>query len=295
MKRIAVYIFLLIPVLSFAQLFPKINDYHGKIEKVVEKYYGIEIYWFKRYTGLYFPRMYNGWKYKFIFDENSNLINQINKYKCNVRADYKFQREITKNKIIEREINQANVNNDKGNYIENEYILDTEGKFKQVNIWSFNLKDSVKKLNVIEKNTIYDNGKLVSYTSGMIDFKGDTIDFELYKIQYDIGGRLIEIGEYSNGINYKCMENDTLPTELYLDVQDTLSKLLTKYSYHYNTKGQIESYKIENLSEPCGPPERFKSLTIYFKYDKNQNWIKKYYQFDNNKKRLETKRKITYK
>ena len=93
MKKTIIYILLFSPFLTFGQLFPTISALNGEIDKITEKHYGREVYFFRKSTGLYFPKMYSGWKCKFYYDENSNLTKRVNKYKGSIRAKYKYQRD----------------------------------------------------------------------------------------------------------------------------------------------------------------------------------------------------------
>ena len=149
MRRTRYFISLLIvlfPTISFGQLFPSISDFNGDIEKVVEKRYGKEVYLFNRLTGGYLPRCYSGWKYIYHLDTNGRLERRINKFKRKLQADYIFEYDTIKNRILEREIVNDNVNNHRGSYIEDEYILDSKGKIEKVNIWSFHPSDSLRKI-----------------------------------------------------------------------------------------------------------------------------------------------------
>jgi hypothetical protein len=287
---------ILIPIISFGQLFPSISDFNGKIEKVVEKRYGKEVYLLNRWTGIYLPRCYSGWKYVYYLDTNGRLERRINSFKGKLRADYIYKYDSTKEAIHEREIVNDTVNNHKGDYIEDEYILNSEKKIEKVNIWSFYSTDSSKKIIVVEKDIQYDSlNNITSYYRHGYDINGKEIKGKLYVILYDSLSRVIAVEEKAIDQKTIIVESDN-HTQSFKDVPISEPELLKRWIYKYNSKGQLDSYTIKYFGEEykasSGGGEDFK---LFFKYDNKNNWIKMYKQLGNSKKRLEAVRKIKYK
>ena len=77
--------------MSLGQLFPAISNFNGDIEKVVEKRYGKEVHLLNRWTGIYLPGCYSGWKYVYHLDTNGRLERRTNSFKGKLRADYIYK------------------------------------------------------------------------------------------------------------------------------------------------------------------------------------------------------------
>lgn len=287
---------ILIPTISFGQLFPSIEYFNGEIEKVVDKQYGKEVYLFNRWTGVYLSRCYSGWKYVYQLDSNGKLESRINSYKGKLRADYIYKYDSTANVAYEREIVNDTVNNNKGNYIEDEYILDLNGKIEKVNIWSFDASDSSKRIFVVEKDINYDSaGNVISYYRHGFDFKGNELTGELYVIHYDSLSRVVAVEEKAIDEKTILVESDN-NIQTFEDVPISEPELLKKWIYKYNSKGQIVTYTIEYYGElyraSSGGGQDYK---LFFKYDNKNNWTKMYKQLGDSKKSLRAKRRIKYK
>lgn len=286
----------MIPAISFGQLFPSISDFNGEIKKVVERGYGKEVYLFNRSKRIYLPKCYSGWKSVYHLDTKGRPKRKINTFKGKMRADYIFEYDTIENRILERKIVNDNVNNHRGNYIENEYILDSKGKIEKVNIWSFQSSDSLKELIVVEKDIKYDSLKnITSYYRGGYDINGKETKGELYVIHYDSLSRVITVEEKAIGKKTMLVESDD-NTKTFENVPISEPELLKKWIYEYNSKGQVISYTIKYYGEVykanAGGGEDYK---LFFKYDNKNNWIKMYKQLGNSPKRLDAKRRIKYK
>lgn len=293
MKTRILILILTFPTLILGQTLLNAPHFNGRIDNIIEKSYGRSVFILKK--SLYFPNIYSGWKSCYFFDKNSNLVRQVNKYKGEIRLDEKIERDTFEHKMVERKIQQGAVNGAKGNYIEQEYILDKEGKIKQINKWSFSAKDKTKEIFDIERNIQYQQKQILSSTSESINYQGDTVKHFSYKFQYDTLGRLILIERCGDIRNTQWEKRDNLILGAsVIERQDTLSKLQQRNTLHYNSNGQTFYYKTEYVGE-LYENQPIKSLTTYFKYDENGNWIKRYIQFNHGKKRLEAKRVITYK
>lgn len=295
-KLIVCLLIILIPTISFGQLFPSIEDFNGEIEKVVDKRYGKEVYIFNRWTGVYLSRCYSGWKYVYQFDSIGNLERRTNSYKRKLRADIIYKYDSSANVAYEREIVNDNINNNKGNYIEYEYILDLNGKIEKVNIWSYHFADSSKEIIAVGKDIKYDSfGKIISYYRHGYDFKGKELIGELYLIHYDSLSRVVAVEEKAIYEKTILVESDN-NTQTFEDVPISEPELLKKWIYKYNTKGQVVSYTIKYYGElykaSSGGGQDYK---LFFKYDNKNNWTKMHLQLGDSKKSLKAKRRIKYK
>lgn len=307
MKKILQHLTLiLIPSISFGQLFPSVSDFNGDITKVIELNYGREIYLFNRWTGINIPRCYSGWKYVYYFDEYKRLNRRVNTFKGKIRADYIYEYDSTENITIEREIVNEPFGNDKGNYVEDEYIFNSNGQIEKVNIWSFHAIDSSKEIIVVEKNIKRDSiNKITSYYRYGFDKDGEEINGVLYVLYYDSLARVIRIEERDIEKKTKSIEFDNqtktlreIPNskpEKLKQISISKSELLRQWLYEYNSKGQTILYAINYYGElNKASSNGAKVYKLFFKYDENNNWIKMYKQVGTSKKRLAAKRKIRY-
>ena len=269
MKRFAVYILLLLPCFTSGQLFPKVADFKGNIEKVVEKRYGKEVSYYRLFKGIYHPRTYSGWKYTYLFDKNSKPLKRTSTFQGKVKADFLYQRDTIENRVIEREIIADNFNDHEGDYTEQENFLDSKGRIEKVNFWSFNAKECARGLYEIEQNAEYKEDKLVAFTRHQIDENGDTDNGENCDLFYDSSGKLIRT-----------------------ERKDRTSGFKTVIQYFYNGKGLVSHYSVDFLTE-LQEFGKNQIQDIYFKYDKHGNWIRKYWK-TGKKNRLEAKRSIKY-
>ena len=295
-KYIISFLIILIPKIFFGQLFPSISNFNGEIEKVVEKRFGKEVYLLNRRIGIYLPRCYSGWKYVYYLDTNGKLERRINSFKGKLRADYIYKYDSTKDAIHEREIDNDTVNNHKGNYIEDEYIFDSGGKIEKVNIWSFDSTVGSKKIFIVEKDIQYDSlNNIISYYRHGYDVNGKETIGELYIILYDSLSRVIAVEEKAIDQKTIVVESENL-TWTFKNVPITEPELLKKWTYKYNSIGQLVSYSIKHFGEIYkANSDDGKDFQVFFKYDNKNNWIKMYEQMGNSKKRLEAKRRIKYK
>lgn len=270
MKKFAFYLLLLIPCLTSGQLLPKLADFKGNIEKVTEKRYGKEVNSAKGDSGVFKPGKYSGWKYIYLFDENSKLVKRTSTFQKKIRAEYFYESNIFGNKRVIIEITEKNEQNQAIEYIEYENITDSEGKIQEVGFWSFNQQNNKKELFLVEKDVEYKNDQLTSFTRYNIKENGDTDDGEKCGLFYDSSGRLIRIERKDNITNFN--------TILY---------------YKYNRHGLVNHFSIDYMVG-LRDDQNKQQQENYFKYDRRGNWTKRYWISDN-KKQLEAKRKIKYK
>jgi hypothetical protein len=268
MKKIAAHLFLLIPFLASGQLFPKLNDFKGKIEKVVERQYGKEINATKRDSGLFHPGKFSGRKSIYLFDENSKLIRRTNTFMNEIIAEHSFGSQSTGSKRTERETIKRK-DSDQAEYLEYENFMDATGKVQDVNFWVFDTKKNARVLLLIEKKAEYKNGQLVSFERYNIQENGDTASGETFHLSYDHSGQLTRIERKDIDVNIKTVLN-----------------------YYYNKKGFVHRCSIDFLAD-LQEPGKTQFQDIYFKYDRHGNWTKKYWM-DGRKKRIESKRAINY-
>lgn len=270
MRKLVVYILFLLPALAFGQLFPKIPDFKGNVELVVEKSYGKESNFFGLRKSSYRPKAFSGWKCTYQFDENSKLKRRVNAYQGKVKTDYLYQYNTIENRKIEREIISEKSNEDQGNYIEYESIINSDGKIGKVNYWIFNSEECTRQLFMIEQNAEYRNNKLISFIRRNIKLNGDTATGEKCTLFYDSSEHLIRI-----------------------ERTDIDSDLTTTLNYSYNNQGFVAHYSVAFLAGLQEYGKEDKSQEIFYDYDAKGNWIKMYTKVGE-KLRLEAKRSIKY-
>lgn len=269
MKKFTFYLLLLIPCLTSGQLFPKVPDFMGNIKTVVEKRYGKELATFKNDSGVFKPNVFSGWKYTYLFDENSKLVKLTSTFQEKIRAEYFYESNTIGNKRIVREITEKNEQNQAIEYIEYENITDSEGKIKEVGFWSFNQQKNKRELFLVEKDVAYKNDQLSSFTRYNINENGESDSGEKCTLFYDLSGKLIRIERKDNITNFN--------TNLY---------------YQYNNRGFIKRFSIDYMVGLRDDQNKQRQEN-YFKCDRRGNWTKKYW-IANGKKLLEARRKIKY-
>lgn len=269
MYKFAAYILILVPGLAFGQLFPKVIDFKGNIERVTEKRYGMEVHSAKGDSGVFKPGKYSGWKYTYLFDKNSTLAERSNEFQGKGNAVYLYWRDTIGNRIIIREIVRDSIQGNRGDYIEYENITDPVGRVEKANFWSYNIQKNLRELFLVDMNAEYDNDKLIVFTRYNVKENGEFDSGEKCNLFYDNSGRLIRIERYDLALNMK--------TIIY---------------YSYNSKGFIDLYSIDFLVG-LRNNQNTQKLDIYFKYDRHGNWVKRYYVIDG-KRKLEAKREIKY-
>lgn len=269
MKRFATYILILLPCITFGQLFPNVQDFKGHVAKVVEKKYGREVNYFLIFKGIYRPRTYSGWKCTYLFDEKSNLIQRTNSIQGRIKADYLYQHDTIGNRIIKREIMSDNTNGHQGDYIEYENFINSAGQIEKVNFWAFDAKACSRELFQIEQNAEYKENRLISFTRHVINENGKPGDVEKCHLFYDSLGKLIRIERVDMASGFK-----------------------TAISYSYNDNGMVINYGIDFLVE-LQEYGKDQIQEIIYNYDKQGNWTKMYWK-SGNKNRLDSKREIYY-
>lgn len=269
MKKFAFYLLFLIPSLTSGQLFPKLADFKGNIETVTEKRYGKEVNSAKEDSGVFKPGKYSGWKYIYMFDENSKLVKRTSTFRKKIRAEYFYESNTIGNKKIVREITGENQSGQAVEYIEYENSTDFTGRIQKVDFWSFNQQTNKKELFLIEKDVEYKNDQLTSFTRYNINENGEPDSGEKCTLFYDSSGRLIRIERKDNITNFS--------TILY---------------YQYNDRGFVNHFSIDYMVGLRNDQNK-QQQENYFKYDRRGNWTKRYWMADG-KKLLEARRKIKY-
>jgi len=269
MKKFAIYFLLLIPQLTFGQLFPKIGEFKGNIEKVVEKTYGKENHNLDPTKSTLRPSAFSGWKYIYLFDENSNIKKRTSIFKGNIQDENIYQRDTIENRRIERVINNDKNNALFGNYIEYEKFMDSLGRIEKVNFWEFNAKACERNIFLTEENPEYKDNRLVSFTRHLIREDGTPDLGEKCNLIYNSEGKLDRL--------------------VRLDLSSGFSTVI---QYKYDSQGFLSIYAIDLLSE-LQEYKKVQIQNIDYKYDKQGNWIRKYYQSDK-RKYTEAKRRIKY-
>ncbi|HAQ20740.1 MAG TPA: hypothetical protein DCR40_16140 [Prolixibacteraceae bacterium] len=269
MKIITIYFLIFIPFITFGQLFPKVPEFRGNIKKVVEKRYGKELTTFRKDSGVFKPGKFSGWKYTYLFDENSILTKRTVTFKGKVRNECWYRTEPTGNRILKNEIIRDYSSGLREYTIEYENFTDSEGRIQKVNFWSKNDLESQKELFLFETNAEYKQEKLTAFIRHIILINGDTASGEKCSLEYDALDRLVRI-----------------------DRKDISSGFSTSIQYYYNEKGLVDHYSIDLLSE-IQEYGRGQIQDIYFKYDSRGNWTSMYWK-SGRKDRLEAKRTIKY-
>lgn len=270
MKKFATYLLLFLPVITFGQLFPKVADFRGNIEKVVEKRYGKEGRNLRFVKGVYHPKAFSGWKCTYLFGPNSKLTKRTTTFKGKVKADYSYQRDTIGNRIIEREITVYNANGNEGDYLEYEYFKNAAGQIEKINFWAFNARECTRELYQVEQNAEYKDDKLISFTRHQIDQNGDTASGEKFCLYYDNSGKLMRV-----------------------ERKDMDSGFKTAFQYFYNENGFLSRYSIDFLVELQEYGKKNQIQDIYYNYDKYGNWNQTYRK-SGKKNLVEAKRIITY-
>lgn len=271
MKLSVIYVLLLVPFICRGQLFPNIVDFHGQIDRVIEKKYGKEFTSSKKDSGVFRPGKYSGWKYIYSFDENSRIARQVNVFLNEVQSESSYQRSTKDDRIIvEREVISFTDLTKPGNCIEYENFINPEGLIVKVNYWSVDLKRNTRELFLVETDAVYLRGKLQSFVRRNVNENGELDTGERCDLIYDGAGRLIRIER-------KDIETD----------------LKTVLNYSYNPQGFLDHYSVDFL---IGLPVYGKNpkQDIYYKCDRHGNWVKKFW-LSGGKKLLEARRMIKYK
>jgi hypothetical protein len=271
MRLFTLYLFLLFPFVCVAQLFPNVVDFHGKIDKVVEKKYGKEYASSKKDSGAFKPGRFSGWKFVYLFDEKSKLIKQTAIYANQVQSESVYQRDKKGDGIIvEQEVISYTDLARPGNCIEYENFISGDGFIHKVNYWSVDLRSNTRELFLLEDGAIYRNGKLQSFVRHNVNEKGELDTGEQCILIYDGLGRLIRI-----------------------ERRDIETDLKTVLDYTYNPRGFLDHYSVDFM---VGMPMWGKNpkQDIYYKFDRQGNWIRKYW-YSGKKRYLEARRFIKYK
>jgi len=271
MKKFAATILILLPFVTFGQLLPKVPEYKGNIKQIVEKRYGKEANFLKLFKNSYHSGAYSGWKYTYQFDNHSKLISQTNTFKGKVVAETLFQHDKADNRLIEREITRDKSYSNQENYTEYENFIGPGNQIEKVNYWAFNSKESIRQNFLVEQNVVYKQGKLQTFTRQNISANGDVASAaEQCSLYYDSSGKLIRF-----------------------ERKDLETGFATILYYYYNNQGLLDHYSVDYLVGLSEYGMKNQTQDVYFKYDKQGNWIKKYVK-SGKKNRLEAKRRIKY-
>ena len=269
MKKFAIYFLLFLPYLTFGQLFPKVGGFKGNIKKAVEKIYGKENHNLDPTKSNLRHSAFSGWKYTYEFDKNSNLLKRTSTFKRDIQAEYIYQRDTNRNRIIEKEINNDASSPQFGDYTEYEKFLDSSGQIEKVNFWDYNAKSGELKIFLIEQNPEYTDNRLISFMRYLVKEDGTTDSGEKCTLFYTSAGKLDR-----------------------LERQDLSSGFKTVLQYRYDSQGFVSLYAIDLLTE-LQEYKKNQIQDIIYKYDRFGNWTRKYYK-SGNKRYTESKRRIRY-
>jgi len=270
MNKLAFFlILLLIPCLSFGQLFPKVPDFNGKVKKVIEKRYGKELAIMRKDSGVFKPGTYSGWKYIYLFNSQSELRKRSSLFHGKVKSETIFQTKKSNGIIVKREITRDFQGSRKVSTIEYENFTDKQGRITRTNVRNQSAADQPKELVLIETAAEYNQNKLISFMRHSITFEGDSSSGEKCTLIYSPKGQLEQILR-----------------------KDISSGFSTSIRYFYNTKGWIDHYSIDLMAE-IQEYGREQIQEIYFKCDRHGNWTRMYWK-SGKTKQLEAKRTIRY-
>lgn len=269
MRTFFTTLFLLLSVVTFGQLFPKVADFHGNIVRVTERRYGKEMIPTKKDSGVFKPGKYSGWKFVYYFDQDSKLVKRVNTFQGKVYTEYSYQRTHSGDSYTEKEIIEKDEFNPASESVEYENFIDQNGRITSVNFWAIDRKGKSRELFMVEKNPEYNQGRLVAFTRHIVNEQGDLGSGERVELFYDQAGRLIRI-----------------------ERKDINSEFKTVLNYTLTPNGFLDHYSVDFL---VGLPiyGRNPKQDIYYKCDKQGNWVRKYW-LAGDKRLMEAKRKIKY-
>jgi hypothetical protein len=269
MKKLVAIFIILLPCISFGQLFPKIPYFKGNIRQLTEKRYGREFDFFGLIKEMYLPGIHSGWTYTYQFDKKSTLIRKIDTFHGKIEAEYLYQYDTIDNRRIEREIISKQNKSNQGDYLEYDNFLDPEGRVEKVISTSFNSNECTREIFLIEQNAEYKSGLLTAFIRQNITNR-DTSSIEKCSLYYNSSGQIIRI-----------------------ERKDIETGLTTILYYSYNEKGFIDHYSVDFLVGLEEYGSKNQTPEIYYNYDKYGNWIKMYWKFGD-KPLLKAKRSIKY-
>lgn len=285
MKRLLFNIILLFSASSsFGQLFPELPELKGEVASIIET----------RSRGHEKP---GSWKYYYVYDEHNRKISQLNKFKGQRRGHYSYQYDTTNNRYFTRELFENNKGEGKDDYHEAEYILNSNRKITQCNIWFCNSNDYHRELAVVEKDVKYDSlGRMTSYNRNVFMDLHEEYMNQVYEFHYDSLSRLVRILKKDVGTT----------SEPYRDEKDSLiwrfknvpiaePVLSSSWTYEYDDQGML----ISSSFQFHGPTQEIKGLrqeglNLSYEYDSTGNWINCFKHLDNGETILYMKREIEY-
>jgi hypothetical protein len=270
MKILLKYLFVLLPVVSSGQLFPNITDFRGDVKRVIERRYGQEYNPWRKDSASYKPGVLSGWKYTYLFNENSVLIKRIATRNGKIQYSCSYLNENDGTRKITREITKDYISGRPEYSLEYENFIDQDGKPWKVNFREQVSPDNPNELFLIEMNVRYSSNLLTSFTRFNVLATGDTIPAEECLLTYDESDRISRI-----------------------DRKDISSGFSSTIQYFYNANNQVSHYSIDLITEIQQYGKK-QIQDIYFKYDSRGNWTRMYRK-SYKRVNLEAKRTIRYK
>lgn len=252
MKKILLYLLLLLPSLAFGQLFPDLPEIQGQVKMIVEKQMGKEIRKKKSTVSVWREKAPSGWKTIYLFDENSNLLKRTNTFRNKVTSSFSYKRDTANNRTTIRETPDGGSTGNSGGYIEYENFTDEKGQRIKTNFWTYN--STLKKWEIYqsEQNAVYQNGRLTSFTRYQVNDTGDFSGGEKFNIRYNGSGKIDHIERV-----------------------DLSSGFRSEMTYIYNAAGSIEKSSIDFLTD-IQEYKRTQLQEVQYQCDSNGNWTKKF-------------------
>ena len=298
MKSLLLILFITTPIASLCQLLPEVEVYRGNIDKVVQKKYAkvssVIINPNGSQTTIGGSLKYTGLKTTMNFDSNTNLIRKELKWRKLLAGIEYYERDTIGNKAYLRTSydKKGSIKNPEKKNIKEYTLNEFKQPYKYKNYFITSIEDS-NQIITIDYEGVYKNGNLISFKHVELNFKLDTLFKSTAQINYNDSGQVTEIIERSNG-TYSYYKKNISPGENKIKtIQTKEPRVLRKYSYTYDTKGNLAENKIEMFAVYTDDEENI-NTTYTYEYDKFNNWTVRYKQKENQPKLLDAKQKIKY-
>jgi|GEM_PF-2886545 len=200
------------------------------------------------------------WKFEYVFDYDGKILFQRNIYKRKVMSDQYFEYNEKGDKIYER-IDFFNEN-------DSSQVLNTINEYNAQN-------------RIIIQTITTEQGEILSIQDSVIYECNNMV---CYRMNYLNTGK-----KYTYNLTYDCY-NILESTIMYV-----MNGGYTNVHYKYYPTGEVSESQINNLvilKDEKIPINHVKEY--FYTFDKHGNWTKRYVRIDYGKKKLELKRKITY-
>lgn len=270
MKKIVLYLLLLLPFGALGQLFPEVPPRRGAVKQITEIELGKEVGTKKSKEPKFKSKVNSGWKYTYQYNQNATLAKKTIAFQGKINATYEYKYDTIDNRLVVRETYTATDTNGPGSSVtEFENFLDENKLLSKVNYWSFSSSDQKWQIFQAEQNARYENGQLVSFSRFQVDDKGDFSGSEDFAILHARSGEITQIERTS-----------------------LVSGFRTLMKYQYNNRGSIEKSSTDFLAD-LQEYKKTQIQEVRYKCDRQGNWTKKYLKSGDDWM-LSSRRKIKY-